>query len=196
MAARSGYAPNTVAAVAALLDDRATAEGRSAHGAEPVDLELIGEGNGPWRIRKGGFEFVADEPAQRGGSDAGPNPLAYFLGGAASCFLSHLMLSSIQAGVVHDAVAMSARGYFDRRLSGGSFTRLVYSLQLEGPASTDAVTSVVREAEKACYAHNTLVRAGIELTIDVVLAGETVLRLVADASHLPGDVPRASTSNP
>lgn len=188
----SSYLSEDVEAIASLFAERGSGEDKAMHGAERVDIQLLGRGNGPWRARKGDFEFIIDEPPARAGIDAGPNPLAYFTAGAASCFLSHLMMFSIDGDVVYGSVRLAARGYFDRRLQGGSFTRFVYDLKIESDETADVVREVVGKAEKACYAHNTLARAGIELTINLDLNGERVAELVADTDHLPDSVPRAA----
>ena len=72
------------AVVVADLESRRNAEPGTL-AADRVVVEWIGPGTAPFRVRKGGFEFVVDEPVQRGGTDTAPNPLAYFVAGAASC---------------------------------------------------------------------------------------------------------------
>lgn len=171
----------------ALRDEEQEAE--QHHGAERVDMELLGRGTGPWRARVRGLEFIIDEPPERAGLDAGPNPLAYFLAGAASCYLSQLMIVSISARVVYEDVRMSARGYFDRRTIGGSFSRFVYDLKVTGDVTPETLIDLASRAEKMCFAHNTLVRAGVALTTNVLLNGEEVSTLVAETDHLPPGVP-------
>ena len=138
-------------------------------GAERVDLtrteHLMLE------ARKGKFRFVVDEPPERGGTDGGPNPLAYFLAGAAACLINQYLTDAIYEGVTLEKVEMAARGHFDRRL-GGSFTEVVYDLKLTSPSSKEEIARLSREAEEMCYAHNTLKKAGVKMVTNVFLNGE------------------------
>lgn len=155
-------------------------------GAERVDITLEGPGNGPFRVRKREFEFIVDEPPLRGGTDQGPNPLAFLLAGSATCFLSHFMLVSIRDELKIDGLKLTARGHFDRRLIGGSFEDMIYDVKVRSRESAEDIAATAQFAEKSCYAHNTLVQAGVDLTINLELNGEHLLTLVAATDHLPG----------
>ena len=177
--------PEVVADVRALFAMRKKAEEEEPQTLnERVDVTLEGVGNGPFRVKKRDFSFYVDEPAQRAGTDQAPNPLAFFLSGAATCYLSHFMLISIRDELPVDALRMTARAHFDRRLLGGIMKDVIYDLKLESSAGGEAIEAVAREAEKACYAHNTLVAAGVELTTNVFLNSEKVCSFQADVSHL------------
>ncbi|MGI0080926.1 MAG: hypothetical protein ACRECH_15040, partial [Nitrososphaerales archaeon] len=54
-------------------------------GAERVDIRYYG--NMKFVAKKNDFDLFIDEPSDRGGTNAGPNPLAYFLTGCASCLM-------------------------------------------------------------------------------------------------------------
>ena len=177
--------PDLVENVRELFEMRKAAEGDEPQVLnERVDVVLEGVGNGPFRVKKRDFEFVVDEPPARAGTDEGPNPLAFFLGGAGTCYLSHFMLIAIRENIGVDSLKLVARAHFDRRLVGGILKDVIYDLRLESEAAPSDVEAVAREAEKACYAHNTLVSAGVELTTTVSLNGEALVTLVADTSHL------------
>ncbi len=94
------------------------------------------------------------------------------------------MLIAIREAIAIDSLKLVARAHFDRRLVGGILKDVIYDLQLESAATPANIEAVAREAEKACYAHNTLVSAGVELTTKVSLNGDVVVTLVADTSHL------------
>ncbi len=177
--------PDLVENVKALFEMRKAAEGDKPQVLnERVDVVLEGVGNGPYRVKKGDFEYVVDEPAGRAGTDEGPNPLAFFLGGAGTCYVSHFMLIAIREAIAIDSLKLVARAHFDRRLVGGILQDVIYDLRLESAASPSDIERVAREAEKACYAHNTLVSAGVELTTNVSLNGQPLVTLLADTSHL------------
>lgn len=177
--------PEHVASVRRVLDLRAQAELEGGVVLnERVDIRLEGNGNGPFHVAKGDFNYVVDEPAIRAGRDTAPNPLAYFLGGAATCYLSHFMMQAISREMLIDALEMTARGRFDRRAVGGHLQRVVYELRIETSARPDDVTEVAASAEKMCYAHNTLVKADVEIETRVILNGDEIVVLVADTSHL------------
>lgn len=165
-------------AIGKLLHDRgAPPDEEFVFGAERVTIELEGEGNGPFRVRKRDFSFVVDEPAERGGTDAGPNPLAYFLAGAASCLLSHYMLNMINDEVPVEALTLTARGHFNRRLYGGRFRDVVYDVRIQSPAKPETVRALVERAEAMCYAHNTLLAAGVTMITNVKLNGSELVTL-------------------
>lgn len=178
-------APELVENVRRVLELRAEAE---AEGGvvlnERVDIRLEGYGNGPFHVRKGDFEYIVDEPPIRAGRDTAPNPLAFFLGGAATCYLSHFMMQAISREMLIDDLEMTARGRFDRRAVGGHLQRVVYELRVESSADPEGVTEVAALAEKMCYAHNTLVKADVDIETRVILNGVQIAVLVADTSHL------------
>ncbi|HYA56013.1 MAG TPA: OsmC family protein [Nitrososphaerales archaeon] len=140
-------------------------------GAERVDLRRVEHLK--VEVKKRHFTFYVDEPAERGGSDQGPNPLAYFIAGAASCLINQLLTDSIYRGVSLEDVEMTARGHFDRRM-GGTFTEIIYDLKLTSPSSQVEILSLATEAEEMCYAHQTLKKAGVKMTTNISLNGRPI----------------------
>lgn len=138
-------------------------------GSERVDLKRMDHLT--VEARKRDFEFTVDEPEERGGKDRGPNPLAYFLAGAASCLLNQLLTDAIFREVELGDVRLSARGHFDRRL-GGAFTEIVYDIRITSPSSREAIASLASEAQTMCYAHQTLKKAGVKMVVNIILNGE------------------------
>ena len=138
-------------------------------GAERVDLKRIEHLKVEAGMRV--FAFTVDEPPERGGTDEGPNPLAYFVGGAASCLMNQLLTDAIYRGVDLQSVEMTARGHFNRKI-GGAFTDIVYDLRLRSRSPEKSILSLAREAEEMCYAHQTLKKAGVKMTVNVFLNGE------------------------
>jgi uncharacterized OsmC-like protein len=140
-------------------------------GSERVDLRRVDHLT--LEARKRDFRFTVDEPKERGGKDRGPNPLAYFIAGAASCLVNQFLTDAIFRGVKLEEVELSARGHFDRRL-GGAFEEIIYDLRLTSPSSKEAIASLAEEAENMCYAHQTLKKAGVKMTTNIFLNGKPI----------------------
>jgi len=140
-------------------------------GAERVDLRRVEHLK--VEVKKSHFAFYVDEPAERGGTDQGPNPLAYFIAGAASCLINQFLTDAIYRGVTLEDVDMTARGHFDRRM-GGAFTEIIYDLKLTSPSSKEEILSLATEAEEMCYAHQTLKKAGVKMKTIILLNGRPV----------------------
>jgi uncharacterized OsmC-like protein len=140
-------------------------------GSERVDLRRVDHLT--LEVRKRDFAFTVDEPPERGGLDKGPNPLAYFMAGAAACLMNQYLTDAIYRGVKLDDIALVARGHFDRRM-GGAFTEMVYDIKLSSPSPKDQVSSLAKEAEEMCYAHNTLKKAGVKMTTNIFLNGKAL----------------------
>jgi uncharacterized OsmC-like protein len=135
-------------------------------GAQRVDIQLVEQLR--FRASFGQFVFTIDEPPERGGTDAGLPPLAFFVAGAASCLLTQYAKLAIAKDVPFKSMKAIARGHFDRRV-GGAFTEMIYDIVIESPAPEDEVRALAREAESMCYAHNTLkkvVRMETRLTLN------------------------------
>lgn len=137
-------------------------------GSERVDLRRVDHLR--LEARKRAFTFTVDEPAERGGTDRGPNPLAYFIAGAASCLVNQYLTDAVYRGVKLEKVELAARGHFDRRM-GGAFSEIIYDLRLTSSSSEDEVLKLSKEAEEMCYAHNTLKKAGVKMVTNLFLNG-------------------------
>jgi len=140
-------------------------------GSERVDLRRVDHLK--VEARKRHFVFYVDEPAERGGTDQGPNPLAYFVAGAASCLINQFLTDAIYRGVEVEDLELSARGHFDRRL-GGAFDEIVYDLRLKSSSPKEDILSLTKEAELMCYAHQTLRKAGVRMVTNVSLNGTPI----------------------
>lgn len=144
---------------------------RFLFGSERVDLRRVDHLK--IEVSKRHFTFYVDEPVERGGTDKGPNPLAYFIAGAASCLINQFLTDAIYRGVDLEEVEMAARGHFDRRL-GGAFEEIIYDLRLTSPSPKKEILSLAREAEDMCYAHQTLKKAGVKMTTNIFLNGRPI----------------------
>lgn len=138
-------------------------------GSERVDVKRVN--HLMFEASKRNFRFFIDEPAERGGTDRAPNPLAYFIAGAASCLMNQYATLAIARDLQLDEMQLTARGHFDRRL-GGAFEEVVYDLRIKSEASPDSIISLSKGAERMCYAHNTLKKAGVKTTTNLYLNGK------------------------
>ena len=120
----------------------------------------------------GDFNFPIDEPRERGGTDAGPPPLAYFLAGAASCLLTQYTKLALEKGIRINSLKTVARGHFDRQL-GGAFVDIIYDIELESDEDADGIRQLALEAESMCYAHNTLKKA-VRLETNLIFNGRAL----------------------
>jgi uncharacterized OsmC-like protein len=135
-------------------------------GAERVDIRRVKHLK--FEARKRHFRFTIDEPPERGGTDEGPNPLAYFIAGAASCLMNQYAVLAIARDVPISDLAITARGHFDRVL-GGSFKEIIYDVRIFSEATRETILNLSREAERMCYAHNTLSKAGVRMVTNLFL---------------------------
>jgi uncharacterized OsmC-like protein len=163
-------------AVVADFDSRRAA-GRGNLAADRVVVDWIGPGTGPFRVRKRDFEFTVDEPLERGGADTAPNPLAFFLAGAASCLANHYVSLAIYDGLALTGLGIAAVGHFDRVLVGGAFRDITYDVRIETADPFDGADDLAQRADGMCFASNTLVNAGVLLTSRVRVNGTVVATL-------------------
>lgn len=145
-----------LAAVVKREDEERRALRQPKIGTHRIDLELVEQLR--FKASLGGFTFTIDEPPERGGTDAGLPPLAYFVAGAASCLMTQYAKLAIAKDVPLKSMKAVARGHFDRRV-GGAFTDMIYEITIESSASEEAIREIAREAESMCYAHSTLKKA-------------------------------------
>ena len=158
--------------VADLESRRVAAPGTMA--ADRVVVEWIGPGSAPFRARKAGFEFIVDEPVERGGTNAAPNPLAYFLAGAASCWANHLASLAIVEGVSLSSLSVAALAHFDRVFVGGAFRDVTYDVRIVTDEAVERVVDLAERADVMCFASNTLANGGVSLTTRISVNGAVV----------------------
>src|SRR3989441_10357001 len=102
-------------------------DGEFLFGAERVDIRRVKHLK--FEARKRHYRFTIDEPPERGGKDEGPNPLAYFIAGAASCLMNQHSVLAIARDVPIDDLTIAGRGDIDQVLAG-SFKEIMYGLRI------------------------------------------------------------------
>jgi uncharacterized OsmC-like protein len=95
------------------------------------------------------FTFLGDEAADRGGHEAGPSPMRYFLSGIAFCALGWWAKGSAELDVELGSIEVRLRSYLDMRGEYGfpdvppNPQWLVAEIDVSSPASGDEVLEVV-----------------------------------------------------
>lgn len=133
--------------------------------AERIDMKIVHQLT--FEAHRRQFSFFIDEPPERGGRDAGLNPLAYFIAGAASCLLNQFGMLAMGRDIPLQGT-LSAKATFERRV-GGSFNEIDYDIKLESSAPEPEIRDLARDALSMCYANNTLRKAGVKIVMNVSL---------------------------
>lgn len=139
---------------------------------------------------------VVDEPAQRGGTAAGPTPLEFFLTGALTCLMNQFIKLSLARHLPLDNLKGTVRAHI-RHAVEGSLTDMIFDVYLQGRATADVVRALTVDAERYCYVHNTL-KTAIPLTVHVHLNGQHLLdqSSTPSPSHAPVGPEQQGTSSP
>ncbi len=138
--------------------------------SERIDMKVVRQLT--FEAHRRQFSFFIDEPPERGGRDAGLNPLAYFIAGAASCLLNQYGMLAMGRDIPLGGT-LSAKATFERKM-GGSFNEVDYDIRLESKAPEKEIRKLADDALSMCYANNTLRKAGVKIVMDVSLNGRAL----------------------
>lgn len=135
------------------------------------DLQIVAEVEG--------HRFVSDEAFDKGGHDAGPAPLRYFLAGVMMCHQVWVVKGAAVRGHTLTSVAGEIAGYLGGVPANEDgtrpFSRIEYVLDVEGDLDAATLWEIVDDAARNCPAVAT-VAAGTELRLTVRFNGEELLR--------------------
>lgn len=148
--------------------DQARVKGTHERGTIRTDLRNIEQLHHEARLRE--FTVTIDEPQANGGTNSGPNPLGYFLIGAASCFFNQIAKITIIRGLKIDTLEMTAIMHLDLAKPGGHVTDMAYDLRLTGSETKEKLVGMLQEAEDGCFVHQTLKKA-MPITSNIRLNG-------------------------
>ena len=127
-----------------------------------VEVEESLTGKYTQKIHSGRHELFADEPADVGGNDAGPNPYAYLLMGLGACtsmtlrmYAEHkqLPLQRVRVRLSHRKV--HAKDCSDCETREGKIDEITREITLEGEL-TDEQRQRLLEIANRCPVHRTL----------------------------------------
>jgi uncharacterized OsmC-like protein len=147
----------------------------NVRGLVRVDTELVE--NVHSKANLSGHIVHADEPPERGGLNAGPSPLQYWLAGLLFCTHYHYAHNAVLMNVPIDSLKMTGRGHFDRSWvfsEARAFNDIFYEAQIQSSASEDEVKRLAEAAEKSCYVMNTVKKA-IYVEGSIFLNGKKIL---------------------
>jgi uncharacterized OsmC-like protein len=130
-----------------------------------------------------GHRFTVDEVPQRGGTDAGPTPLEYFLAGALTDLLNQLVKLALARRLSIDNVKGSVHAHLHHAVDGG-LSDLVFDVHLVSSESPETVRALAAEAERYSGVHTTLKRAA-PLTLRVFQNGELAVERTAGPLGTP-----------
>lgn len=117
-------------------------------------------------------DFIVDEPERLGGTNKGPNPLEYVLGGLTSCTSVMIGMISKEMDFSYEGVDFENNGAIDIRglqgVEGVSthFQTVDLQVVLHTNESDARVEALKEEVEKRCPVFNLLKDAGVQITAD------------------------------
>lgn len=118
------------------------------------------------------FTVVADEPPELGGTDRGPNPMEYVLGGFLSCLAVMVRLIAQEQGLQVDGLRMEVEGDLDLRGLYGTapvrpdFQEVRGQVVLRSPEPPDRIEALRAEVYRRCPAYNLFRNAGIPVRLE------------------------------
>jgi uncharacterized OsmC-like protein len=141
-------------------------------GTERVDLRLVDHLQ--LEAKKGEFTWIVDEPKERGGTNLGTNPLAYFLSGAASCFMMQFRMLAMAQEIEIRKLDVIARAHYTLSL-GGEFKDIIYDVAVESNAADDQILALEEKAEELCFVHATFKGTRVKVITNLTLNGKKIL---------------------
>ncbi|MBU6082019.1 OsmC family protein [Allobacillus halotolerans] len=113
--------------------------------------------------------FFVDEPERLGGTNAGPNPLEYFLGAYSACTSIMTSYAAKDLNFTYTGLDFDTNGSLDPRGFKGVegiqtyFQTVTIQVEVETEESEEALKQLKETVEKRCPLHNLLVDAGVEV---------------------------------
>lgn len=113
--------------------------------------------------------FIIDEPERLGGSNAGPNPLEYFLGALSACTSIMIAYVAKEQHFSYQQVEYETEGDIDTRGFKGVegvktyFQTVKLRVVLETEESDSVIEQLKTTVEKRCPLYNLLKDAGVEI---------------------------------
>jgi putative redox protein len=118
--------------------------------ASSREITASWEGGYRCRIPVRGFEIVADEPLDEGGTDTGPAPTELFLASLASCFTMAVAHAARKRGIELADLTVRTTGHYQ----GLSFDEIRVEIISSHPR--EELQRLIERAIPWCYVSNTL----------------------------------------
>jgi len=113
--------------------------------------------------------FIVDEPERLGGSNAGPNPLEYFLGALSSCTSIMTSFVAKEIDFTYDDLEVSTNGTLDPRGFQGVegvqtyFETVSIKITIHTNENRATLKELKEKVEQRCPLFNLLIDAGVEV---------------------------------
>jgi len=133
-------------------------------GTVRADAKLVGDQRQEAKSRD--FRVTCDEPAALGGTDAGPNPLEFFMSAIGFCENVTFARFAALRGLEFDSLETSVRGHWDRRGQGEwegvepAFKDFVVETRIASSAPLEKVLDVVHTTHMRCPMHASISKIG------------------------------------
>jgi len=133
-------------------------------GTVRADAKLVGDQRQEARSRD--FKVVCDEPSSLGGTDAGPNPLEFFMSAVGFCENVTFARFAALRGLEFDSLETSVRGHWDRRGQGEwggiepAFKDFVVETRIVSDAPLEKIRQVVQTTHTRCPMHASIRKIG------------------------------------
>jgi len=133
-------------------------------GTVRADAKLVGDQRQEARSRD--FKVVCDEPSSLGGTDAGPNPLEFFMSAVGFCENVTFARFAALRGLEFDSLETTVRGHWDRRGQGEwegiepAFKDFVVETRIVSDAPLEKIRQVVRTTHTRCPMHVSIRKIG------------------------------------
>lgn len=124
------------------------------------------------QIRLRDFTIVSDEPPELGGTDRGPNPMEYVLGGLIGCLTVMIRLIAAERQLRIDDVQMEVEGDLDLRGLQGTapvrpdFLGVRGTVWLDTPEDPQRIAALRDEVYRRCPAYNLFRHANIPVELE------------------------------
>src|SRR5690606_29770262 len=113
--------------------------------------------------------FFVDEPERLGGSNAGPNPLEYFLGALSACTSIMAAYVAKDLNFTYKGLEYETNGTLDPRAYQGVegvltyFQTVTINIAVDTEETEEALEQFKNTVEKRCPLYNLLKDAGVEV---------------------------------
>eukprot|EP01096_Ripella_sp_DP13-Kostka_P009405 TRINITY_DN3618_c0_g1_i2.p1 TRINITY_DN3618_c0_g1~~TRINITY_DN3618_c0_g1_i2.p1 ORF type:complete len:167 (+),score=62.04 TRINITY_DN3618_c0_g1_i2:534-1034(+) len=123
-------------------------------------------------VSAGTHKYSIDEPIRMGGTDSGPNPLAYLLGSLAGCETVTAIRVAKELNVPWEEVTYDVAGDFDPRGFAGvagvqpHFQKITVNAKVKTTATEAQVQEVARITSTRCPVHSLIHAAKVDFTVN------------------------------
>lgn len=123
----------------------------------------VSETSSRTRVKAPPFEMLVDKPASLGGTDEGPNPMAYLMAAVAGCFASTARHVAEEMGMTLRSLAVDVSATLDPAGMTGKdpsvrsgLSKLTMRLRVDTDADDATVADWIARSRKRCPVEDTI----------------------------------------